>query len=354
MYKQRKFFGQIISVRSVLFPLFLLFCVTVIVPYIHFLNISKQTLETCIQSVIPACKISENVQISYSPLRLLSDTVLSIKASDYMSKKYAAIFSGVKRTTEVPESNAEKTASMQAKEANLAAKGISFINTPGFPVDATELLNSPLSFKSSNQEPRVLIVHTHTSEAYSDCPSSRSDDPEKNVVSVGREIAHALKSAGVSFIHDTTQNDSPSYNQSYKKTLALIEKNIDQYPTIEIVLDIHRDYIEREDGTLAKPTVTVNGQKAAQIMFVIGTDAMGLEHQNWRHNLSFAVKIQNQLNQTAPGLCRSINIRTERFNQHVTPGSMIIEIGAAANTLEEANYAGKLVGDAIGKLLQNY
>jgi len=354
MYRQRKFFGQIISVRFILFPLFLLFCLTVILPYIHFLSIPKHALEACIQSVIPACKISESVQNSYTPLQLLSDTVLSIKASDYMRKKYAAKSSGIKRTIEVPENNAEETAPAQVKEANLAAKGITFINTPGFPVDATELLNNPLSFKSSNREPRVLIVHTHTSEAYSDCPSSRSDDPEKNVVSVGREIAQALKGAGVSVVHDSTQNDSPSYNQSYKKTLALIEKNIDKYPTIEIVLDIHRDYIEREDGTLAKPTVTVNGQKAAQIMFVIGTDAMGLEHQNWRHNLSFAVKIQNQLNQTAPGLCRSINIRTERFNQHVTLGSMIIEIGAAANTLEEANYAGKLVGDAIGRLLQDY
>ena len=135
--------------------------------------------------------------------------------------------------------------------------------------------------------------------------------------------------------------------------MTVIEKNIATYPNIEIVLDIHRDYIKRDDGSLLKPTITTkNGEKAAQIMFVIGTDNMGLEHPNWRHNASFAAKIQNQLNQIQPGLCRSINIRTERFNQHVTPGSMIIEVGTGANSVEEAKRSGQLIGQAVAAVLK--
>ena len=199
----------------------------------------------------------------------------------------------------------------------------------------------------------MLIIHTHTSEAYAESPDARSEDPSKNVVAVGNEIKKALNAAGIGVIHDTTQNDNPSYNQSYKKALSVIEKNLAAHPTIEVVLDIHRDYIKRDDGTLVKPTVvTKNGEKAAQIMFVMGTDSMDLYHPNWRHNLAFATKIQNKLLSTQPGLCRSINIRTERFNQHATKGSMIIEVGTGVNTVEEAKLSGKLTGEAIAAVLK--
>jgi len=199
----------------------------------------------------------------------------------------------------------------------------------------------------------LIIVHTHTSDAYAESSYARNESSGMNVVRVGVAIKDALTSAGIGVIHDTTQNDNPSYNQSYKKALSVIEKNLKEHPTIEIVLDIHRDYIKRDDGTLIKPTTTTKtGEKAAQIMFVMGTDSMDLYHPNWRHNLAFATQIQNRLLSTEPGLCRSINIRTERFNQHATPGSMIIEVGTGANTLEEAVNAGKLTGKAIATVLK--
>lgn len=315
-------------------------------------DISSAYSKSFIHAVIPATKTVQKTELHFTPYDFLANTVLSIKSSEIMSKKYAARYGGVKKTETINES-VQQELSASICEEDLSAGGISFINTPGFSVDANELLSAPLSFVSKNSEPRVLIVHTHTSEAYQNSPFARSENATQNVVSVGREIARTLENAGVRVIHDTTQNDSPSYNQSYKKTMAVINENLSRNQTLEVVLDIHRDYIERDDGTLSKPTVTINGKKAAQIMFVIGTDDMGLEHPNWRHNLSFAVKIQNELNKRVPGLCRSINIRTERFNQHMTKGSMIIEVGTGANTLEEAKYSGRLIGEAIGKILQN-
>ena len=351
--RRKQFSGHIVSLRNIKASPLLLALIIFTTGCIRKLPVTKIPTEffrLSLQNSVLALSDENNKKIQFSTYDLLADSILSIRASKEMSKKYAAKYGGVKRITEqLKQENSTET--LHGKEENLASGGLTFINTPGFPVDAQALLQSPLAFVTQNCDPKVLIVHTHTSEAYAESANSRSEDARKNVVSVGAEIAQTLKKRGIGVIHDTTQNDSPSYNQSYKKTMDLIDKNLTKNQTLEIVLDIHRDYIERNDGTLIKPTATINGKKAAQIMFVMGTDAMGLEHPNWRHNLSFAIKIQNRLNETAPALCRSINIRTERFNQHMTKGSMIIEVGSGVNTLEEAKYAGRLVAEAIADVL---
>lgn len=306
----------------------------------------------CMHHSVLSFQSYEKKDFNYSAYDVLANSILSIHGSDVMSKKYAAKYGGVlKENIEKKES---KKNDEHILESDVSAKGITFINTPNVAVDAMALLQAPLSFSSVDKSPKVLIVHTHTSEAYCESDGARSENQSMNVVGVGQEIANALQKEGIPVVHDTTQNDNPSYNQSYKKALSVIEKNLQAYPSIEVVLDIHRDYIKRDDGTLVKPTITLqNGTKAAQIMFVIGTDHMGLSHPKWRHNLSFAVKIQSRLNELQPGLCRSINIRTERFNQHMTKGSMIIEVGTAANTADEAKQSATLVGKAIAQILKS-
>ncbi|MBQ4517743.1 MAG: stage II sporulation protein P [Clostridia bacterium] len=313
------------------------------------ITLNSDFLLKCIHQSVVLFEETEKRELHYSPYDFLAKSVLSIRGSDVMSKKYAAKYGGIlKKQAEKHESEKQSIV-----ESDISAKNITFINTPKVTVDAEALLNTPLSFAKPDENPKVLIMHTHTSEAYCESEGARNENQELNVVGVGKEIAEALESQGISVIHDVTQNDNPSYNQSYKKALTVIERNVAEHPSIEVVLDIHRDYIKRDDGTLVKPTVTLkNGSKAAQIMFVIGTDSMGLHHPQWRHNLAFAVKIQHQLNLMQPGLCRSINIRTERFNQHVTKGSMIIEIGTAANTAEEAKNTSELLATAIAAVLQ--
>ncbi|MBE7022206.1 MAG: hypothetical protein E7414_03195, partial [Ruminococcaceae bacterium] len=282
--RNRRFKGHIFSVRLYQPPLII--CVVVMV--LSWLAISGipqpglpvSFLTQCIHESVLAFNEGPQLEWQLSCYDLLYNTIPSMRASAEMSKKYAAKYGGIKKNENNDKEKAEES-TIPGREENLASGGITFINTPGFSVDAKELLHMPLGFVTQNSDPKVLIVHTHTSEAYAESPSSRSEEPDKNVVSVGAQIAEVLKESGIGVIHDTSRNDSPSYNQSYKKTMALIDENLTKHPTLEIVLDIHRDYIERDDGSLVKPTVSVDGKKAAQIMFVMGTDAIGLEHENW-------------------------------------------------------------------------
>ncbi len=306
----------------------------------------------------------EEIALLPNKYDIISSALPAIRANEVMAKKYAAQYdtsirakrSEEKEQTVQEEPKTEIIQDMKIQTLSMAADGLTFNNASDYSVDANTLLQSPLAFGSKANEPRVLIVHTHTSEAYFDSPGGRSTDPEENVVRVGTEIAKTLNQAGIITIHDQTKNDEPDYNGSYKKALGVIQQNLLKYPSIEIVLDIHRDYTVRDDGKPTelhlKPTQTQNGKNAAQIMFVMGTDSMGLYHPDWRHNLSFAVKIQNKMDQIHPDLCRPINIRTERFNQHMTKGSMIIEVGSSTNTLEEAIRSGSYIGEAIAAVLK--
>lgn len=305
----------------------------------------------CLYHNIPAMAsgIPKNY-LNINPIKTVSHALPVLKSGEDMNKKYAKRYSFVKQKTVEPQKTETQIAE-NILELDLSSNGITFTNPTNYVVDAETLLNAPLSVSPPDDTPRVLIVHTHTSEAYSQSEGARSKDPNQNVVKVGAKIAEVLNQNGIKTIHDTTENDSPSYNGSYKKCLATVERNLTQHPTIEIVLDIHRDYLER-DAKQLKPTATYGEEKAAQIMFVVGTDAMGLYHPYWRENLSLAVKIQNNLLKTRPNLCRAINIRTERFNHHTTKGSMIIEVGSSANTLEEAVLSAEYIGNAISDILK--
>ncbi len=316
-------------------------------------------LLSCVQTTAPSLS---NINFSFStkPIYgLLHSTLPVIPANESMAKKYAAqTDTSIRLIRQVPlKQGPSEAPSTPIKTVDMSAKGITFSNATEYQVNAKDLLSFPLSFAGNTNKPRVLIVHTHTSEAYSDSPGGRNKSEEKNVVRIGKVLAERLNRAGIITIHDTNKNDEPEYNGSYKKALGVIEKNLAHYPSLEIVLDIHRDYTVRDSGKpteqALKPTQTENGKNAAQVMFVIGTDAMGLSHPDWKHNLAFSVQLQNILNQKHPGLCRPINLRTERFNQHMTKGSMIIEVGSSFNTLEEAVRAADYISEALIALLSS-
>ncbi len=355
---KRAFRGHVFNLRKSVLPIAGTFAVILIImqvlPKLPLPALSSEFLLDSLSQTVLAFDIGKKTTLQFSAYDVLENSILSIKASDVMQKKYAAKYGGIIKQEVKKQTEKQPDVLMEnVLETDVSTSNITFINTPGVVVDVNTLLQTPLAFSAVTGAPQVLIVHTHTSEAYAESPNARSEDPDLNVVRVGKAIKDALTSAGIGVIHDTTQNDNPSYNQSYKKALSVIEKNLKAYPSIEIVLDVHRDYIKRDHGTLVKPTVTTkSGEKAAQIMFVMGTDSMDLYHPDWRHNLAFATCIQNRLLSTEPGLCRSINIRTERFNQHATKGSMIIEVGTGANTIEEAVTAGRLAGEAIATVLK--
>lgn len=234
-------------------------------------------------------------------------------------------------------------------------------NHTSFEIDIQSLLEEPLKIKPEQDKPFVLIVHTHTTESYtpdgqnhySPGESTRTLDATKNVVRVGGILAEQLKQAGINVIHDTTVNDYPSYSGSYKKTLGIIESYLEKYPSIQVVIDVHRDGMTKEDGTKLKTCAEINGEKAAQVMLVIGSSEGGLAHENWRENLKLGIRIQDRISKDYPRLARPLDLVKERYNQHATLGSMILEVGTDGNTLAEACTAAKYAGKAIAEVLKS-
>lgn len=103
-----------------------------------------------------------------------------------------------------------------------------------------------------------------------------------------------------------------------------------------MVIDLHRDSILTDEGEAYKTSCTIDGAETAQLMFVVGTDAGGLYHPDWRDNLNFVSTLQYALNRAYPSLMRPVNLRTQRFDQHASPGSLLVEVGSSGNTLPEA------------------
>ncbi|HIZ55659.1 MAG TPA: stage II sporulation protein P [Firmicutes bacterium] len=223
----------------------------------------------------------------------------------------------------------------------------------------SEIQKPPAFTIESGTEPQVLIMHTHTTESYEDASrdfydesyNSRTTDNTKNMVRVGDEIEMQLKMAGIGVIHDKTLHDYPSYNGSYDRSRVTVEKILEEYPSIQVVLDIHRDAIQRENGERVAPVVEVNGKNAAQMMIISCCDDGSGEIPNYMENLRFACALQRQMEGDYPGLTRPILFSCRHYNQDLTSGSILVEVGAHGNSLDEAVYAGELLGKSLVKLL---
>ena len=214
----------------------------------------------------------------------------------------------------------------------------------------SELLQIPLSYQADEEGYKVLIVHTHTTECY--FPNDRSENEQENMIQVGKEMKAVLEENGISTLHIETVHDVP-YATSYKKSLESVTKALAEHPSIEVVIDVHRDAIYGENGEKVRPITTVNQMDTAQVMLVCGTDEGGLPHPDWKENLSFALKIQNEMQQTYENLARPLDLRKERFNTHTTKKSVIFEIGSHGNTLEEALRGARLAAQSVATVLNN-
>ena len=223
-----------------------------------------------------------------------------------------------------------------------------------------ELEKQPAVKIQTDSKPQVLIYHTHTTEAYllqeaTSVPAgseSRSTDGTRSVVMVGNAIAAQLKAVGIGVVHDTTIHDSPAYNGSYNRSKQTMAKNLKQYPSIQVTLDIHRDSMTTSNGTRYKPTAVINGKKAAQVMILSGCDDDGtLGFPDWEYNLRLGVRVQKQLSDLYPGLARPLNFCPRQYNLNMTKGSLLVEVGTEVNTLDEAVYSGELFGAALAKTL---
>lgn len=222
-------------------------------------------------------------------------------------------------------------------------------------------LLEPFSAHLTGEGPQVLILHTHGSEAYTPAEADgivwsgdhRTTDARYNVVRVGDAVADALSAEGISVLHDRTLYDYPNYSGAYDRSLRAVQSYLAQYPSIQFVLDVHRDAIEDGEGRQYKVISPLDdGSAAAQLSLVVGSDGSGLPHPHWMDNLRLAVALQEEVLTAHPTLMRPLLLRNSRYNQHAAPGALIVEVGAAGNSPEEALLAGALFGTHMAQLLQ--
>ncbi len=219
--------------------------------------------------------------------------------------------------------------------------------------DIASLLQAPLSWDLRGVQPTVLILHTHSTEsytkkkeAYTETSRWRTLDEEYNMLSIGAQVAELLAQKGITAVQHRELNDYPSYNGSYTRARKIIASYLEEYPTIQLILDLHRDASEGEHGQM-RTLAHVDGQACAQLMLVVGTN-----HKDYEENLSIALKLHAQLEQSHSGIMRPLQLRAQRFNQDLCPGSLLIEVGAAGNTHPEARLAAEALAEAVNALAE--
>ena len=254
-------------------------------------------------------------------------------------------------------------------DLSLDSYGATYINnSTGVSPDVEALLNAslgerpPLEYlSSSSSSPRILILHTHGTEAYMEDGAisyddvggelARSADKTKNVVSVGKVMAQRLNELGIPSMHCEIMHDDGGYRDAYSSAEKTVRKYLELYPTIQLVIDIHRDAVIKSGGEIVRPVTVTDGEATAQVMCVVGSCWGGEENSRWERNLSLALKLRQELNGDGERLCRPACLKSSTYNQEIAPYSLLLEIGSIGNSLEEAERAALRVADALSKII---
>ena len=325
-------------------------------------SIKKHTLISCINISIPISKTVKNSNNNSTEEKIERNSkstsrsglvrILNLELPDINSNEEITTEEDVKPTQE----EHEKQEKIEVKDTYTNEyKGVKVKNLTDN-IKLTESILKP-DYTVKNKK-NIIIYHTHTCESYTQTSKNtykatgnyRTTDLNYSVVKVGDELEEELKKRGFNVVHDNTKHDYPAYTGSYSRSLETVEKLLKDNKNTDIVIDLHRDAVGSK-GAYA-PTVEINGEKVAQLMFVIGTNDGGGKHPNWKNNLKFAVKVQQKANEMYPGLFRAINLRSATFNQKVTNAATILEVGATGNTLEEAEASIKYFSEVLNKVLE--
>jgi stage II sporulation protein P len=234
-------------------------------------------------------------------------------------------------------------------------------NDSGKSVDIKAIMESSMKLKISkaSKGPQVLILHTHATESFNEGGLSeytteltqRSTDDNKNITAVGAAMAKELETAGVKVIQDKKHHDSPLYNGAYSRSYDTANFYLKKYPTIKVIIDIHRDSIVKENGETYRPVIKIGDKNAAQMMIIVGTGSPSLPNTHWKENLKLAAKIQKQIETINPGLCRPILLKDARYNMNISDGALLIEVGSWGNTLDEVKFTGQLAGKSLAQVI---
>ena len=260
--------------------------------------------------------------------------------------------------TDTPDGIIPRTMVAGTSAKYVTSGSVSIYNHTDYALDIEQLLTDAPTLTAGDDGPQVLIFHSHATEAYTmsgtdvyeESDSYRTLNTQQNMVRVGEEMVQIFEEAGIQVIHDTTLYDYPSYNEAYNRSSEGVAHWLEEYPSIQLVLDVHRDALAASDGTIYK-TVAGTVDNCAQVMMVMGSDAMGQEHPNWRVNLSLATSVQKALAEKWATLARPLVLRTSRFNQHQSTGEILLEVGTHGNTLQEAITAARLYARTVADLM---
>ncbi|MBP3330558.1 MAG: stage II sporulation protein P [Clostridia bacterium] len=335
-----------------------------------------QFVSACVSLILPSGNATQSVKnISISARNAItsaqkaerdendSEQTVKINTLAYTPKDIQAMIDKAEQSfdekemggTIVPRTYGEDSATQ--KEGNVLVK-----NTTGRDLDISETLKLQPSLKKAEKgEISVLIFHTHTTESYQTLDrktylknfSARSENENLNMVRVGKEIAEQLENAGIGVIHDTQIYDR-SYSGAYERSGEAVDKYLEKYPTIQVVLDVHRDAIQTSETSKIKPVTNIKGKKAAQIMIITGCEGGSItDFPDWEKNLRFALRLQKTAEDMYPTLMRPLFFCNRKYNMYKSECSVLLEMGSDANTLDEAAYSGRLIGDVLAKIINN-
>lgn len=337
------------------------------IPKISFNNniITVGFLEKCFNVVLPVIDVYSNEEETNRDIVALSN-ILELEMPVFKFLEENTVIEQAENTlvpeleeeTTILEDVPENVITEVISEKNLTERSTNEYTTVKIKNETDyelteDILNPDITLNSKD----ILIFHTHTcesytsSENYSYVPTGnyRTTDLNFTVARVGDELENRLKGYGYNVIHDKSYHDYPAYSGSYGRSLQTVQSILSNNPNTEIVFDIHRDAIG--SGDTYGPTVKIGEEYAAQLLFVIGTNAGGLEHENWKENLKFAIKVQQKANEMYPGLFKPILLTDSRYNQHVSKAANILEVGATGNTLDQALVSMKYLAKVLSEVL---
>lgn len=351
-YKKRKFKSYVINLKSIkmfLFSLIIIILYFAVISNIDLSYVNIGLLRRCITNSISIANIED---ANSNVLRVLDSRALILDALPYISSDKTTV-------TEKDIITIEDAPQIKTENSRITSNNLSIKNETNYTIDVQSILSEKPHFTLHKNKPLVLIVHTHASESFTSngefetSDTDRTLDTRYNMIRIGEEFAKILTDNGICVIHDKTIHDYPSYTSSYQRTLGTIEMYLEKYPSIEMVFDIHRDALIKEDGTKIKLTTEIDGKNVAQVMILCGTNESGLEFDGWEDNLRLAMQIQKTMEEDYPTLARPISISKNRYNMHKTRGSLLFEIGTNGNTLDEAINGAHYMAKALSKTIRN-
>ena len=219
----------------------------------------------------------------------------------------------------------------------------------------------PAELPEDESKPRVLLYHTHTWEAYEMTPETqyaptetwRTRDERYNMIRIGEALAQALEALGFAVEHDKTAFEPPNLSSAYTRSLEMIKERLARGEQYDYIFDVHRDaYSGPYNGA---NSVQAEGKRIAYVMMLVGkgtgaTNSGFDERPDWPKNLDLAQRITDSMNAQVKGVSREVKIKPGRFNQHVSTGALLVEVGNNKNTLEEALAACPVIAQAIAEV----